>query len=248
MKTNTKILAGTTILGALVVVFDYTLKFSGLKIPFPLVPYIKFDLTGIPIALSMLLFGLIPGATTSAIAFLAILARSGDLVGPSMKALAEFSTITGIAVAIMLFKNTKTFKIARLTTAFLCVISLFLFSYELMQFRLSETIFFSWIFAFSFIFLLWLEDRIRTKRTEKQQSNKPALFIFGCSSRILVMFFANLIIQPYFYQMPFDSVLLLSPSIGVFNLIQGFLNIFGGYLIYEALKRRFPALIPRVHA
>ena len=187
MKTNTKILAGTTILGALVVVFDYTLKFSGLKIPFPLVPYIKFDLTGIPIALSMLLFGLIPGATTSAIAFLAILARSGDLVGPSMKALAEFSTISGMALGMMLFKNSKTFK-------------------------------------------------------------KPALFIFGCSLRILVMFFANLIIQPYFYQMPFDSVLLLSPSIGVFNLIQGFLNIFGGYLIYEALKRRFPSLIPRVNA
>ena len=198
MKINTKILAGTTILGALVVVFDYTLKFSGLKIPFPLVPYIKFDLTGIPIALSMLLFGLIPGATTSAIAFLAILARSGDLVGPSMKALAEFSTITGIAVAIMLFKNTKTFKIARLTTAFLCVISLFLFSYELMQFKLSETIFFSWIFAFSFIFLIWLEDRIRTKRIERQQRNfTPALI--GASVGIFGRFLAHLVSGVVFF-------------------------------------------------
>lgn len=57
----------------------------------------------------------------------------------------------------------------RLITVLPCAISFFLFSYELMQFRLSETILFSWIFAFSFIFLLWLEDRKRVKRIEKQQ-------------------------------------------------------------------------------
>ncbi|MFQ6075304.1 MAG: hypothetical protein ACE5Z5_04095 [Candidatus Bathyarchaeia archaeon] len=96
-RRRTVTLVGTAVLGALVVVFDYTLKFSGLKIPFPWFPLLKFDFTGIPIVVSALLYGLPSGATTSAIAFLAILFRSGDLIGPSMKALAEFSTVLGMA-------------------------------------------------------------------------------------------------------------------------------------------------------
>ncbi len=181
MKMTTKILAGTTILGALVVVFDYTLKFSGLKIPFPLFPRIKFDFTGIPIVLSLLLFGLIPGVITSAVAFFAILVRSGEFVGPSMKALAEFSTIFGMAIGIRLFKNS---------------------------------------------------EKLR----------KPVSFLLGCIMRILTMFLANLLIQPLYYGMSFMEALLLSPYIGAFNLVQGFLSMFGGYLIYEAIRRRFPSL------
>lgn len=180
MKT-TRILTGTTILGALVVVFDYTLKFSGLKIPFPLFPYIKFDFTGIPIVLSLLLFNLGSGVITSAIAFLAILVRSGELVGSSMKALAEFSTIFGMAIGLRLFKNS---------------------------------------------------EKLR----------KPVSIVLGCFTRVLAMFCANLIVQPLYYGMPFIEALLISPYIVAFNLIQGFLGMFGGYLIYEAIKRRFPSL------
>ena len=100
-----KTLTGTAILGALVVVFDYTMKYSGLKIPFPWLPFLKFDFTGIPIALSFLLLGLLSGVTTSAIAFLAILGRSGDIVGSSMKGLAELSTILGMALGLMLLRH-----------------------------------------------------------------------------------------------------------------------------------------------
>jgi len=181
MKITTRILAGTTILSALVVVFDYALKFSGWKLPFPLFPDIKFDFTGIPIVLSLLLFGLIPGAMTSAVAFFAILARSGQLVGPSMKALAEFSTILGMTIGIRLFRNS---------------------------------------------------ERLR----------KPVAFILGCITRILTMFFANLVIQPLYYGYSFIEALLFSPYIMIFNLVQGFLSMFGGYLIYEAIRRRFPSL------
>jgi riboflavin transporter FmnP len=105
MKINTTTLAGTAILAALVVVFDYTLKYSNLKIPFPGLPYLKFDFTGIPIVLSFLFFGLIPGVFTSAIAFVAILARSADFVGSSMKGFAEFSTILGMAIGLKLLKR-----------------------------------------------------------------------------------------------------------------------------------------------
>lgn len=96
--TKTTRLAGTAVLGALVVVFDYAFKFSGLKIPFPFLTVLKFDFTGIPIVLSYLVFGLSSGATTASIAFLGILIRSGDVIGASMKAIAEGATIAGMAL------------------------------------------------------------------------------------------------------------------------------------------------------
>jgi riboflavin transporter FmnP len=109
LKITTTALAGTAILAALVVVFDYTLKYSGLKVPFPWFPLLKFDFTGIPIVLSLLLFGLVPGAFTSAIAVLAILARSGDFVGSSMKGLAEFLTIFGMFLGLKIATKFKLF-------------------------------------------------------------------------------------------------------------------------------------------
>ena len=95
-------LTGTAILAALVIVFDYTLKFSGLKIPFPWLPFLKFDFTGVPIALSFLLYGLPSGCFTSAVACLGIIARSGDVISSLMKSLAEFSTVFGMALGIYL--------------------------------------------------------------------------------------------------------------------------------------------------
>jgi len=105
MKLDTKTLGGTVVLGALVVVFDFTMKYSALKIRFPWLPFLKFDFTGIPIVLSFLLFGLMSGVTTSTIALLAILGRSGDVIGSSMKGLAELSTILGMALGLALKSN-----------------------------------------------------------------------------------------------------------------------------------------------
>ena len=99
---NTARLTGTAILAALVVVFDYTMKFSGLKIPFPWMPFLKFDFTGIPITLALLLYGLSSAATTSSVACLAIIARSGDVVGALMKAIAEFSTVLGMRLGLQI--------------------------------------------------------------------------------------------------------------------------------------------------
>ncbi len=83
-------------LAALVIVFDYSLKFSGLKIPFPWMPSMKFDFTGVPIVLSLLMYGLPSALTTSLVAFVGILARSGDIIGASMKFVAEFATVLGL--------------------------------------------------------------------------------------------------------------------------------------------------------
>ena len=181
-KMNTTVIAQTAILGALVVVFDYAMKFSASKIIFPWLPYLKFDFTGIPIVLSFLLIGLKSGAATSIVAMLAILARSGDVVGASMKALAEFSTILGMSIGMAVFK--KDLKLAKL-----------------------------------------------------------ASFFTGCIARVMIMAMANLVILPLYTSMTFEAVLLTTPLTAVFNLIQGLLSIFGGYLIYEALKLRIPSLV-----
>ena len=87
---------GTVILAAIVVILDYTLHFTGTKIPFPPYPGLEFDLDGVPIVLSLLLYGPYSAVATSFVAFVAILARSGDIVGASMKGLAEFATIIGL--------------------------------------------------------------------------------------------------------------------------------------------------------
>jgi len=95
-------LTGTAILAALVLVFDYTLKYSGLKIPFPWFPDLKFDFTGVPIALSLLMYGLPSATTTSMVAGLGILARSGNLISALMKTAAELSTVVGFWLGLYL--------------------------------------------------------------------------------------------------------------------------------------------------
>ncbi len=181
MKLTTRILTRIAVLGALVVVFDYILKFSGLKIPFPWYPRLKFDFTGIPIVLSLLLLGLKPGAFTSAVALFAILIRSGDVVGASMKALAEFSTIVGMYIGLMRFRKTV-------------------------------------------------------------KPTKLMSFILGCALRVLVMVFANLPVSIVYYGLPLEAAVSLSPFVAGFNATQGFMSMFGGYLIYEAAIRRVPSL------
>jgi hypothetical protein len=77
-KNRTVELTGTAILAALVIIFDYSLKYSGLKIPFPWYPNLKFDFTGIPIALSLFLYGFSSSIFTSFVAGVGIVARSGN--------------------------------------------------------------------------------------------------------------------------------------------------------------------------
>lgn len=179
MGISTRTLTGTAVLGALVVVFDYTMKFSGLKIPFiPPLQFLHFDFTGIPIVLALLLFDLMPGGViASAVAFFAILVRSGNPVGPLTKAIAEFSTIVGVALGLRWFKNPT--KLTKLISG-----------------------------------------------------------ILGIALRCLIMFFANLLVQPIYYGTPLVGVLLLSPLVALFNAIQGTISVLGGYFIYEAIMRR----------
>ena len=100
-ERNTVRLTGTAVLAALAIVFDYALKFSGLKIPFPWMPFLKFDFTGVPIVTAFLMFDFTSGAFTSIVAALGIIARSGDLIGGIMKGIAEVSTVAGLAGGVI---------------------------------------------------------------------------------------------------------------------------------------------------
>ncbi|MBS7635620.1 hypothetical protein KEJ34_09140 [Candidatus Bathyarchaeota archaeon] len=83
------------------------MKYSGLKIIFPWLPFFKFDFTGVPILLSFYILGFYSSLFSSAVALFAILARSGDVLGASMKALAEFSTVAGVAFSMKVIPKFK---------------------------------------------------------------------------------------------------------------------------------------------
>ena len=182
MKRRTTTIAGTSILTALVIVFDYALKFSGWKIAFPWFPALKFDFTGIPITLSLLMYGLPAGVTTSTMAFLAIFLRSGDWLGASQKALAEFFTILGIALFIK----------------------------------------------------------------SKDKFAKNIAVILGLALRVITTSLISLVVLPLYYPKFYPTlwaVALFLPLLAAFNIIAGSISILGGFLIYESLIKRMPAII-----
>jgi len=124
-QLTTQVVTGTAILSALVVVFDYTLKFTGVKIPFPLFPTLRFDLDGVPIVLSLLLYGPYSAVVTCFVAFVAILARSGIVLSASMKALAEFGTILGLIPFYKIHSNgAKAFAVLSGTSSRVLVMTL----------------------------------------------------------------------------------------------------------------------------
>lgn len=177
VKRRSVYIAGTSLFGTLVFVLDWSFKLSGLKIPFPLLPFLRFDLLGIPILLSFFLFGILSGATTSSIAMLSIAFR--DPFSGFMKFLAEFSTILGI-------------------------------------------------------YLVFRVKGVTNKRW------KIVAIGSGIFFRVLIMSLANVLLLPLFVPtQTLDAVIVLLPLIGMFNIIQGAISIFGGFLFYEAVVLRF---------
>ncbi|MEM2904566.1 MAG: hypothetical protein QW057_06535 [Candidatus Bathyarchaeia archaeon] len=87
-------IAGSAVLGAMVIVLDHAFKWGGVKIPFPLFPRLRFDLDGIPVVVALLLYGAHSGLMTSAVVFLSISYR--DPFSAFMRSLAEFATVLGM--------------------------------------------------------------------------------------------------------------------------------------------------------
>lgn len=185
VKRKSVFIAGTALLGALVVVLDVTFKMAGLKIPFPLFTDLKFDALGIPMMLAYFLFGFLSGTVTSMIAFLSITLRSGKAFDAFMKFLAEFVTILGVYVVL---RSKKPFSVER-----------------------------KW---------------------------KVMSMISGIIARVVVMDVANVLLLPIFspYYASYQAVIAIVHFISFFNVIQGAITVFGGFLFYEAVVLRLPSL------
>ena len=88
-------IAGTTLLGVTVAVLDWLSKTFSLKVPFPLLIVLKFDVIGIPAVMAYLLFGPLSGVITCLVAFLSISFRDPTGFKGFMKCIAELATIMG---------------------------------------------------------------------------------------------------------------------------------------------------------
>lgn len=88
---------------SLTVVLDVFFKYSAFKIPFPPAPFLKFDLDGLPVTLSLLVFGPWAGAFSSVSLLLTIAYRGPPFA--VLKVLAEASTAAGVFIAWLLVKR-----------------------------------------------------------------------------------------------------------------------------------------------
>jgi len=96
-KRKSVFIAGTAILGAVVTVLDIS---KVLKTPFPLLPFLVFDVIGIPMVLAYSFFGLLSGVITCFVAFITISFRDPTGFKGLMKCAAELATIIGAFVVL----------------------------------------------------------------------------------------------------------------------------------------------------
>ena len=98
------LISAASIFGALAAI----LAILPLSIPYPPIPYLKFDLAEIPVMIALLCFGPISGIG-SALIYWAILLWVGEFspIGPSMKFLAVFSMLIGLWIGVKIFKESR---------------------------------------------------------------------------------------------------------------------------------------------
>jgi riboflavin transporter FmnP len=84
------------------------------------------------------------------------------------------------------------------------------------------------------MFSLWVINRI------KMNQNYQALIsgFFAIFSRLIATSISNVYVLPTFYQIPYNAALGMLPLIAVFNILQGFMNLFVGYLLFISSKKR----------
>lgn len=95
-KIKTKAVAAASLLGALAALWEI-MPGPPFDIPFPVYPKISWDLTGVPIMVSVLFYGPIAGIYTSLIGCSIIFLR-GNVPGGVFKLLAELATLLGFAL------------------------------------------------------------------------------------------------------------------------------------------------------
>ncbi len=102
-----------SVVAAYVVVFSalaMVLTFSRTEIPYPLMPYLKFDFAEVPAMLTLLLGGLVPGLTTEVIHWIGLSIARGWVLGPLMKFLAVVPMVFGFWLGIRIHRRKWTVK------------------------------------------------------------------------------------------------------------------------------------------
>jgi riboflavin transporter FmnP len=92
-KIKTREVAAASLLGALAALWEI-IPGPPFDIPFPLYPRISWDLTGVPMMISLLFYGSISGVYTSLIGCSIIFLR-GNIPGGIFKLVAELATLLG---------------------------------------------------------------------------------------------------------------------------------------------------------
>jgi riboflavin transporter FmnP len=83
------------------------LTFVRAEVPFPLLPYLKFDFAEVPIMVVLLLIGPFPALITEVIHWVSLTLAHGWVLGPLMKFLAVTPTIVGFWMGIKLYKRIR---------------------------------------------------------------------------------------------------------------------------------------------
>ena len=84
-------------------------------------------------------------------------------------------------------------------------------------------------------------------RARKPTSDKLEIvaMISGVVVRVALMVIVNVLLLPIFMPAFYPThmaLIILLPLISLFNIIQGSISVFGGFLFYEAVIRRLPPL------
>jgi len=78
------------------------------------------------------------------------------------------------------------------------------------------------------------------------KKNRLLAALTAILSRGISMTVLNLLILPspfYTYPMPIEVVHSIIGFIALFNAIEGSIGVFGGYVVYEGLRRRIPSIV-----
>ena len=104
---------GKSVSAAYIVVFPalaIALTFSRAEIPYPLLPYLKFDFAEVPVVIALMLGGLIPGLVTEVIHWMGLSLARGWVLGPLMKFLAVIPMVVGFWLGMRIHERRWTVK------------------------------------------------------------------------------------------------------------------------------------------
>jgi len=99
--SSTVVITSTSVFTALTIV----LTFANTEVPFPLLPYLKFDLAEIPVLMLLFLMGPVPALASEVVGWIALSVARGWVLGPTMKFLAVAPMILGYWIGVGAFRR-----------------------------------------------------------------------------------------------------------------------------------------------